>query len=74
MISPAKTNGFKVFDACVSPSYNSLVDLINCLSLIRLFKPLLSTTLNQSPSPTDFKAELTHTSGLELQLLITAKS
>ena len=63
MISPAKTSGFKVFSACVSPSYNSLVDLINCLSLTKLPKPFLSTTLNQSPSLTAFKADITHTSG-----------
>ena len=52
-----------MFDACVSPSYNSLVDLINCLSLTRLLKLFLSTTLKKSPWLTAFKAEITQTSG-----------
>ena len=32
--SPANFRGFKTFFASPSPSYSSLVDLINCLSLI----------------------------------------
>ena len=43
-----------------SPSYSTLVDLISCLSLIRLSNPSLSNTWNQSPSDTSYKASITN--------------
>src|SRR6056300_80965 len=59
-IRPANFKGFNLL--LFSSSYCSLVDLISCLSLIRLSNPILSTTLNQVPLPTSCNACITQTS------------
>src|SRR5210317_155888 len=59
-ISPANSMGFRL--GCLSPSYTSRVDLINCRSLTKFSNPILSTTLNHLPPLARFSASMTQTS------------